>query len=155
AAYLVGLLIFVVAGCERQPAAPATAPATQAAAPATKPKPTTSYADVVRAAYPAYPATQPLGVPVDYGDAGHFVIPDPVYLDPRGDLWITPRGGGPTMAEALDKKTAVTLDVHIVPERVYMVSWATDEDGKWYPRVVHRNAAGEFEWLDGDDRHPT
>src|SRR5438552_14364759 len=98
-------LLIVIAGCKRPAPAPTTVPATQASTRPAKPAPTTSYVDVVRASYPAYPATQPLVVPVDYGDAGHFILPEPVYLDPRGDLWIT-RADSPPLSEALGKSAA-------------------------------------------------
>src|SRR6185503_4287914 len=62
---VLALLVFL-AGCKREAPAPppTTAPATQASTKPAKPAPTTSYVDVIRAAYPKMPATQPLGVPV-------------------------------------------------------------------------------------------
>ena len=39
---------------------------------------------------------QPLGIPVDLKDAGHYLLSQPVYLCPRGDLWITHAGAAPT-----------------------------------------------------------
>src|SRR5437867_3168766 len=86
------VLVFWAVGCKREEPAPppTTAPATQASTrPASRPAPTTSYVDVIRAAYPKFPATQPLGFPVDLIDAGHYVLADPIYICPRGDLWIT------------------------------------------------------------------
>src|SRR5687767_3504025 len=90
------LATLLLIGCKRETPLPATKPATQAAtAPATQPAELT-YVDVIRASYPKMPATQPLGIPVDLKDAGHYVLPEPVYLDPRGDLWITRSDAPPT-----------------------------------------------------------
>src|SRR6266699_3078255 len=41
------------------------------------PKATASYLQVVRAAYPDFPATQPLDVPLDMAQAAHLVMHDP------------------------------------------------------------------------------
>ena len=69
-------------GCKREaPVQPTTAPATQAAtAPATRPV-VEDYVAVVRASNPKLPATQPLVVPVDLNDAGHYLLTSPVHLD--------------------------------------------------------------------------
>src|SRR5438874_1215223 len=80
------LAVFVIVsiaaiGCKRVvPPPPATQAATKPATlPATKPA-TTQYTDVIRAHYPKFPATQPLDIPVDLRDAGHYVLSEPVYL---------------------------------------------------------------------------
>src|SRR4029079_17318094 len=88
---VVALVLFaVLAGCKREaPPPPATAPATQASTKPAKPKPTTNYVQIIQKAYPKFPTTEPLGVPVDLPDAGHYVLSDPIYICPRGDLWIT------------------------------------------------------------------
>src|SRR5687768_14666424 len=66
------------------PATQATRPTTRPGAtrPADQPKPPTDYLSLVRHHYPDYPATQPLGRPLALRDAGQFLIPDPVHLDP-------------------------------------------------------------------------
>ena len=65
-------IVLAPLACKREtPPRPTAAPATQASTrPTTKPAPTTSYVDVIRAAYPKLPATQPLALPVDLIDAG-------------------------------------------------------------------------------------
>jgi hypothetical protein len=149
---LVVLSLFIAAGCERSPAPPpTTAPATQASTkPTTKPKELT-YVDVIRTAYPKVPATQPLGVPVDLNDAGKFILDVPVYLCPRGDLWITHKN-----AQATDPVIwrAGEDQIHILREPVVFAFWATDEDGKWFPRPVVKSSGGAFEWIDRDGRRP-
>src|SRR5688572_3956075 len=142
----------IVFGCER-PAAPTptTAPATQAATkPATKPTELT-YVEVVRRAYPKVTTTQPLGVPVDLPDAGKFVFDVPVYVCPRGDLWITHRDAPPTDPVLW---RASEDQIHLLRERVVFALWATDEDGKWFPRPVVQSSGGAFEWIDREGRRP-
>ncbi|MEA2707558.1 MAG: hypothetical protein QOF78_159 [Phycisphaerales bacterium] len=145
--------IVVAAGCERRkPAAPTTAPATQASTkPTTKPKELT-YVDIIRAAYPKVPATQPLGVPVDLQDAGKFILDVPVYLCPRGDLWIT-RADAPATDPVVWR--ASEDQIHLLREPVVFALWASDDDGKWFPRPVVRSSGGAFEWIDREGRRPT
>src|SRR5688572_22632856 len=150
---LISLLLIAAVGCERAPApTPTTAPATQAATkPTTKPKELT-YVDVIRANYPKLPTTQPLGVPVDLNDAGKFVLDVPVYLCPRGDLWITHKDApltDPVIWRAGEDQ------IHLLREPVVFALWATDDDGKWFPRPVVKNSAGAFEWIDREGRRPT
>src|SRR5690349_1429107 len=99
---IISFLLFACAAlliaCDREPVAkPTTAPAaTQAAtAPATKPFVARSYIDLIRKNFPKIATTQPLGVPVDLDDAAHFVLAAPIYLCPRGDLWITSAAARP------------------------------------------------------------
>ncbi|HYO08443.1 MAG TPA: hypothetical protein VER17_05685, partial [Tepidisphaeraceae bacterium] len=154
AACLVASLAFP--GCKREEEAALPAPPA-ATAPATAPRPpTTSYVEVVRQSYPKLPATQPLSIPLDMAYAGHWVLPDPVYLCPRGDLWIT-RGDALPLGEAIKK--AVEEQVHLTRERVAYVQWTQDAEGKPYPRLlVHASAAatpegggGGYEWIDRDE----
>lgn len=146
AIFLLCLLALTPLACKRETPAPATAPTTApATAPATKPAPTTSYVEVIRQSHPKVPATQPLGVPVDLPDAGRYVLSEPVYLDARGDLWIT-HPNAPPLLETL--KSADKEQVHIAPERIAFVQWAVDENGKWFPRVVVRDEANNLTWID-------
>src|SRR5688572_16059757 len=62
----------------------ATQPATTQAA-----EPPRRWFDVIAADHPAVATTQPLGVPLDLGDAARIVTTRPVYLDESGDLWVT------------------------------------------------------------------
>src|SRR6187455_2552492 len=64
-------------GDEVKPATqPATAPSTAPTTAAAKAKPPQSFIDVVLASHPAFPTTQPLGVPLDLREAARFVLTD-------------------------------------------------------------------------------
>jgi hypothetical protein len=144
------VLMLTIAGCKREePPPPTSRPATQASTkPARKP-PTTTFAEIIRAAYPKFPATQPLVVPVDLPDAGHFVLSEPIYICPRGDLWIARPDARP-IEEVLGK--ANDEQVHIIPRPVHFAAWATDDNGKLFARIVVKDDKGNYEWIDGPDR---
>jgi hypothetical protein len=120
--------------------APTSAPATQAVA-TTKPAAgSRTWLDLVRAAYPAYPATQPLDLPSDLSDAAHVVISDPIYLDRRHDLWVTRADADPTpdvLRRAFDEQ------VHVVRDKVRFVHWSIDQRGKWNASIIH-DASGDL-----------
>jgi len=103
---------------------PATQPATQpATSPATAPvPPATTWIEVVRRNDGSIATTQPLKYPVDLRDAARLIIRDPVYLCPRGDLWITRDDAAPTPVVL---KAANNEQVHVVRDRVMFVHWAT------------------------------
>ena len=125
---------------------PVTAPATTAAAtapaPATKPAkpPEPRYAktfmDVVRDAYPAFPATQPLAVPLNLSESARLVLKDPVYFDADGSfLWVTRPDARPT--ELLLKNRPDDPErVLVTRERVLYAHWMADENGDWRPYLV-------------------
>lgn len=59
--------------------------------------------ELVRAAHPDFPATQPLELPVtSLADAARLIFTDPVYLDSNGQLWIT-RPDAPSVASLLEQ----------------------------------------------------
>src|SRR5688572_24595553 len=132
---------------------PATAPAT-AQAQATQPAHIADYVDVIRDKYPQFPATQPLGVPVDFDDASRIVLDAPIFLGPTGDLWIThPRA--PSVAQAL--MTADEQDVHVVREKIEFVFWTSTDDGEWVAHVitakpVDEGGGGSFEHITAGSR---
>jgi hypothetical protein len=173
---VIGTMVLAqLSGCKKQPPAQPAPPATRPSTAPVARAPTTQYVDVIRAIYPKYPATQPLKDPVEMRDAGHFVVPDPLYLDIRGDLWIT-SADAPPLTETL--KDAADHQVHIVPHPIEFVQWATDPDtGKWLARVVVREqqatsapasspttmpatapstgATASDAWIDPTQTHPT
>ena len=117
------ITLLTVIGCERAPAPPTTAPATQAATkPTTKPKELT-YVDVIRTNYPKLPATQPLGVPVDLNDAGKFILDVPVYLCPNGDLWITHANAQATQETTNDAMAASTESADSDDDDPQVAAW--------------------------------
>ena len=151
------LCALLPAGCKRQTAigpGPASVPATTRASTQAAPSPAGSYVDLIRRSYPSVAATQPLALPLDLNDAGHFVLNQPIYLCPRGDLWIT-AVGAPSAADVL--KNATDEQIHLTAEQVVFVHWAADEQGKWMPQLVTRGRAGAYEWIDteGNKKLPT
>ena len=148
---VVGVIVWFVADRRPSPAgdevkpstqpttAPATHPTTSAAA---KPKLPQSFMDVVLASHPAFPTTQPLGVPLDLREAARLVIDDPIYLDAIGQLWIT-RADAEAVAGVL--KRADREQAHVVPERVVFVHRAPDAKGKWHAQLVCLRDDGGYE----------
>lgn len=117
---------------------PATAAAEQPAAPAVK------WIDVVLREHPDFPTTQPLPFPVEFAEAARLVIDSPVYLCPRGDLWITRADAAPTPAVL---KAAVNEQAHVINEPVRYAHWAVTEAGTAYVTLVVESADGKLEFL--------
>ena len=140
---------------------PSTRPTTQLAAsqPSTQPKAPTDYLGVIRDHYPDYPATQPLNRPLALRDAGQFLIPDPVHLDPhRGVLFIT-RADAPTTDELYDPKTRPPINRRqfvLTREHVLYAHWGLDaEQADWQLHlVVPGDKAGTFNLVSRSSRQP-
>jgi hypothetical protein len=118
---------------------PATAPSTQPIA--IKPKPL-DFMDVIRLHDPNFPTTQPLMIPLSLAEAAKIVMPDPIYLDSVGELWITREDADSTakvLASANDRST------HVTRENVVFVHRWPDANGNWQPQLICRDAAGKFE----------
>ncbi len=144
--------------CRRQPppAAPTTSPsasrpiqrAPTATTTATRPPAPAGYIDVVRLHNPNVPATQPLDIPVDVRDAAHLLLPEPVYIDPPGHLWIT-RDDAPPIDTSFFRRLSSQqmqgrIEPILVPRRVLFVAWYA-MDNKLTPLIVCAgdNAAGD------------
>jgi hypothetical protein len=130
---------------------PSTVPTSQSAA-STRPS-MASYIDVVRAAYPQFPATQPLGVPVNFEEASRIILDEPIYIGPSKDLWITHPDAPPTqqvLANASDEQ------IHVLPDEVAFVFWTAEEDkdGKWIPHLICRVAGDRYEHVTAASRQP-
>jgi hypothetical protein len=139
------------------PPQPATRPSPTPPPAPPAPKPATSYLQVVRTAYPDFPATQPLDFPLDLPQAAHLVVHDPVYLStpPRTDLWITREDAEPTekvLKDAMDPSQ--DLQVHVTRERVSFVHWVPTESGSWIPYLICPDSGGEFEAVSTKGRQP-
>ncbi len=123
--------------------APATTQSTVQASPRT-------YGEVLKAAYPQLPTTQPMGVPLNlYTEAAHFVLSNPLYVCSRLDLWITQPDAEPgesILAQAIDEQTHLTRD-HVV-----FVHWAPDDRGTWRPRLVVKRDDGGFDFVSSTSR---
>lgn len=126
-------------GCRESPPPPASQPATQPAAPATAEapaepaRPVTNWLDVVLREHPDFPTSRPLSFPVDWPEAARLVIRSPVYVCPRGDLWITHADAPPTAAVL---RSAVREQAHVVRERVRYAHWGVTEAGVGYVALV-------------------
>ena len=103
-----------------------TQPAT-ATSPATAPRPApppdppaVTWMDVVHRNNKSVATTQPLNFPVDLRDAARLIVADPVYLCPRGDLWVTRADAEPTPGII---KNAARQQVHVLREQVLFVQW--------------------------------
>jgi hypothetical protein len=118
---------------------PTTAPTTRPIAP--KPKPQ-DFMDVIRLHDPDFPTTQPLAIPLSLAEAAKIVIPDPIYLDSVGELWITRSDADSTtkvLATANDRST------HVTRENVEFVHRWPDEKGVWQPQLICRSSSGNYE----------
>ncbi|MGA2584867.1 MAG: hypothetical protein ABSG31_16460 [Tepidisphaeraceae bacterium] len=135
-----GLVLFL-----GRPPAPiaATQPTTMIAAtipdattaPATLPAPITvqTYGQVLHRYLLNYPETRPWAAGVDLEDAAHIMLKEPVYVCPRGDLWIKCPDADPlpqVLARAGDEME------HVVDRKIYFVNWSIDAKGQWQPSAV-------------------
>ena len=123
---------------------PTTGPATQPAdadAPDEPPPPPATLLDVVRLTDPGFPTTQPLDFPVKFAESAKLILDLPLYIDPRGDLWIT-HPDAATIAQTLAQ--AGTTQTHVVAERVAYVRWLADTWGTVRPQVITADPDGGF-----------
>ncbi len=126
---------------------PSTAPTPREA----EPRRARTWGDVVFAALPQLPTTQPLGIPVDPADAAHVILSDPIYVCSRLDLWITRSDAEETdavLAAAPDEQT------HLTRERVLYVHWAPDDRGRWQPQLICRDENGQTQLVTRAARRP-
>ncbi len=147
---LVGVILFLVL----RRSAPQPVAVAQATQPSTIPTsaPTTSvskprsrtYMDVVLAAYPRFPTTQPLGIPLDLTEAARLMLPDPLYLDTIGQLWITREDADQTPSVL---KRANKEQTHVLGERVVFVHRSPDDRGVWQPSIIVARDGGGFELI--------
>jgi hypothetical protein len=114
---------------------PTTGPASKPA-PLPEPKYVATFMDVVRSAFPAFPATAPLAMPLNLSEAARLIIKDPVYFDAPGSLiWITRPDAPPT--EAFLKKPPDDPErVVVTREHVLYVHWLPDGGGVYWPFII-------------------
>ena len=130
-----------------QPATqPATAPAAQPA-----PPPAGKWIDVVLREHPDFPTTQPLAFPVAFEEAARVEIESPIYLCPRGDLWITRSDAAPTPTVL---KSAVGEQAHVVRDTVRYAHWAVTDAGSAYVTLVVQPSANTFDVVTATGRKP-
>jgi hypothetical protein len=118
-----------------------TGPAAATTRAAEAKKPPRTFVDVVLATAPAFPTTQPIDERLEYRDSAAVVVEDPVYLCPRGDLWIT-RADADVTAAVL--KRAKDEQVHVLRDRVSFVHWRVGKGGDVQPHVVVPADGGGF-----------
>ncbi len=106
------------------------------------------YLDVVRRHYTDFPATQPLGVPLELSQAAHLILTDPIHLGgiPRSEMWITRPDAPPTeqvLKDAIDD--AKDIDVHVTRERVAFVHWMPTDHRNWPPYLICERGSGRYD----------
>lgn len=130
----------------------ATAPtATPAAQPvATTPPVVAAYRDFVAAVQPALRDVEPLTHPVALDTAAALASDNPLYIDGRGDLWIS-HPDAPPLAQSLP--TASKSQVHLTREAVVYAWWARDGRGRWVcqpvthqPNTTEGGNSGRYVW---------
>jgi hypothetical protein len=112
--------------------------------------PPLGYVDLIRQKYPQFPATQPLGIPVDLAEASRLILDAPIYLGPRGDLWITHADAPPTpdvLVNANDEQ------VHVTRELVRFVFWTNNGDSGWKAHVISESPDGSHEHVSAEGRN--
>jgi hypothetical protein len=156
------ILLLLVAGgwwhLKHRNAAPQATPATR---PATQPTaqtiatpadlPPRTYFDLIRKAYPSFPTTQPLDESMGLQYAGHFTLPDPVYLDATGRLWIT-RADAEATEVVLPK--AAEQQVILTRERPAYVHWISTDTGELPYLICLNSKATGYEVVTAADRQP-
>ena len=120
---------------------PATRPvvATTTTHGTSRPIPPVDYMAVIHSAFPDYPTTQSLPIPLPLSECARLVLPDPMYLDSNGELWIT-RPDAKPLAEELKKPSDDF--VHIVRDHVLFVHHQLNDAGQWLLQVVYRRTDG-------------
>jgi hypothetical protein len=136
-------IFFAVRPAKKEVAALVNPPATLPTAAPTPPKPKLrDLMDVVLLHDPNFPTTQPLMAPVSLNESAKIVIPDPIFLDSIGELWITRSDAESTSAVL---KLANDQSTHVIRENVVFVQRWPDEKGIWQPQLICRKNDGHFE----------
>ena len=155
------MLMFIVAGCKKEPpvnpVAPAKTQATTTTVPATTRAATSgsavpkTFIELVKRNYPNFATTQPLDTPLDRKDAARIVLRDPIYLDHSQHLWITRADADAT--EAVLARAGKETD-HLIRDRPAYVHWryeppARRQPGRSTPVLVCPVAGGnQFEIIE-------
>ncbi len=146
AGVLVGILLvggLYLLQSKRKPpiAAPATRPSPPATAPASQPVVTgpATFTELVRRHYPRYPTTQPLDVPLPLNYAGQFIIPDRIYLDGDGFLWVTRDDVEPAESRLPGSDWG---DCLFTADRPVFVYWQEDRR-KRFPSIIRLRKSGD------------
>ncbi len=121
------------------PADPTTIPTSK---PSPMPAAPGTLFDLLRRQHPKIAATQPLGVPVEFGDAARFVVDESICIDSAGHLWASHPTAEPTSEVlAAMAKFNSKEQTHIVREPVKLVYWMNDGE-RLAPAVFVQSADG-------------
>jgi hypothetical protein len=105
-----------------------------------------TWTEVLREQLPELEGTEELKRAGGLSEALGVELDGGVYLDARGDMWVThPRGQSAEDAVAAARRE----QVHVLREKVEFVVWGRASDGGQSPRVVVRTAGGKFRWASG------
>jgi len=107
-----------------------------------------TYAQLLHADLPDYPEPRPFDQPVDLADAAHVILREPVYICPRGDLWIA-RSDAEALPDVLARAAEQTE--HICDRPVQYVLWTVQRKGDWQARAVCRQGR-EYELVGAKQR---
>jgi len=110
--------------------------------------PVRTYAQLLHADLPDYPEPRPLDQPVDLADAAHVILNEPLYLCPRGDLWIA-RSDAEALPDVLARAAEQTE--HLCDRPVQYVLWTVQRKGNLQARAVCRQGR-EYELVGARDR---
>lgn len=91
---------------------------------------------------PEFASTQPAREAVSLVAAARLNFQEPIYLCPRGDLWITRADAPPTQAQL---KTAFKQQTHAVPDRVQYVYWRPL--GSLQAEIISKDENGNDLWI--------
>jgi hypothetical protein len=141
------VLRYTVTWTPTRPTNPTTAPTTttvRTTGPATQPTPMRTMVDLALESDPHFPTTQPLAIPGDVADGSRLVIKEPVYLDPRRDLWITHANADP-MIDVL--RRAGDDQLHLTQERVRFAHYWSDEKDRNCLALIVESSPGHFEYV--------
>lgn len=122
------------------PPKPATQPATAPTSAPAEPKVMRSWKDLLAERFPDAESLDPLAEPADLTDAAQIILDRPVYLCPRGHLWITHPDADPidlVLTRARDET------VHLVRERIVYVHWQ-QERGRWRAIPIEQREDGYY-----------
>jgi hypothetical protein len=144
AAVGIGIVLLLGNHPEPAPAPPTTQPAMVTTIPSSPaPAPVVAsmqtYAQLLADDFPDNPPGAPLAATLDLSDAAHLILPQRVYLCPRGDLWLAHPGADP-LPNVLAR--AANETEHIADRDVQYVLWTMNSRGDQEARAVCRTADG-------------
>lgn len=115
---------------------PATVPATAPTSLPTSRKSISTYSDFLTDLDPRFASATEESTAVPMVDAAAIPLKTPVYLDLRGDLWLT-HPDAPPVTDLI--ATAGKSQLHISKDEVVFVFWSRNAKGNWIPQPVTRN----------------